>query len=338
MMVADLDQARLDAIRAHQPNVAAVTRDYRQILRSPQVDAVVIATPVSTHARMVSEALLSGKHVLVEKPIAASAAQAEALVSLASEYGLTLMVGHTFLYHPAVRALRAIVQSGELGDVYYLHSQRLNLGLFQRDVNVIWDLAPHDISIFNYLLDGRPLAASARGEAYVQPGIEDVAFVDLVYPDRVRASVHVSWLDPNKVRRTTIVGSRKMVIWDDVEMLEKIRIYDKGVDNVPHTEDFGEFHLSYRYGDITIPHVAAMEPLRVECEHFLECVRTGSRPLTDGQAGLDVVYVLEATTHSLRQASLFKSIAAPGVDNSAHLQQQSRVAVAGQPLVSAHES
>jgi predicted dehydrogenase len=253
---------------------------------------------------------MCGKHVLVEKPIAASAAEAQALVNLAREYGLTLMVGHTFLYHPAVRALRAIVQSGELGDVYYVHSQRLNLGLFQRDVNVLWDLAPHDLSILNYLLDSQPVAVSARGEAYVQSGIEDVGFLDLVYPSRVRAAVHVSWLDPNKVRRTTIVGSRKMVVWDDVEMLEKIRVYDKGVENVPRTEDFGEFHLSYRYGDIRIPHLAPTEPLRLECEHFLECIRSGVLPLTDGQTGVDVVRVLEAATLSLRETGAFEAIGA----------------------------
>jgi predicted dehydrogenase len=273
------------------------------------VDAVVVATPVSTHGRIVREALEHGKHVLVEKPIAASSAEAAELVNLARERGLVLMVGHTFLYHPAVRALRDIVRSGELGDLYYVHSQRLNLGLFQHDVNVIWDLAPHDISILSYVIGAEPLAAAARGEAYVRRGIEDIAFVDLLFPNRVRAAVHVSWLDPNKVRRTTIVGSRKMVVWDDVEMLEKIRIYDTGVDPLPHTDDFGEFHLSYRYGNITIPHLPATEPLRVECEHFVDCIRTGTTPLTDGQNGLDVVRVLEAATRSLKDAGKLHVVA-----------------------------
>lgn len=301
VMVADLDEQRLADVRQQHSSVMCTTRDYTDVLSSPQVDAVVVATPVTTHARIVREALLAGKHVLVEKPIAHSSAEAEELVALADLTERTLMVGHTFLYHPAVRALRELIRSGELGDIYYIHSQRLNLGLFQRDVDVIWDLVPHDVSILAYLLDAYPLAAAARGASFVQPDIHDVAFLDLEFPHRVRASVHVSWLDPNKVRRMTIVGSRKMAVWDDVEMLEKIRVYDKGIDSVPRTESFGEFHLSYRYGDITIPHLPATEPLRLECEHFLECIRRGTTPLSDGRQAVEVVRVLEAASASLRQ-------------------------------------
>lgn len=301
VMVADLNVERLADIRRLHSSVVCTTTDYGDLLRSPSVDAVVVATPVSTHAGIVREALLAGKHVLVEKPIACSSEEAGELADLADAAGLTLMVGHTFLYHPAVRALRDLIQSGELGDIYYVHSQRLNLGLFQRDIDVIWDLAPHDISILQYLLGGYPHAASARGGAFVRNRVHDVAFLDLEFPRGVRAAVHVSWLDPNKVRRMTIVGSRKMAVWDDVEMLEKIRIYDKGVESVPRTESFGEFHLSYRYGNVTIPHLPPLEPLRLECEHFLDSIRNGTRPLSDGRQGVEVVRVLEATSLSLRQ-------------------------------------
>ena len=298
-MVADLAEERLATVRSQYPRTHTTT-EYQELLESADVDAVVVATPVSTHARFVREALLAGKHVLVEKPIAASSTEAEELIRLAEAESRVLMVGHTFLYNPAVRALRNLVQRGELGQIYYIHAQRLNLGLFQRDINVIWDLAPHDVSILMYVLGMDPIAAGAHGSAYVRPGVEDVAYLHLVFPNRVRAEVHVSWLDPNKVRRITVVGSRKMAVYDDVETLEKIRVYDKGVDAPPHTDSFGEFQLSYRYGDITIPHLPSTEPLRLECEHFLECIASGATPLTDGRQGLTVVRALEAAQDSLR--------------------------------------
>jgi predicted dehydrogenase len=260
--VADSDPSRLAVLRAQYPQLT-LTSDYRVLLLLPALDAVVIATPVRTHVRLAREALLAGKHVLVEKPLAASESEAQELVDLARASGRVLMVGHTFLYHPAVRMLRDLVQQGELGDIYYVHAQRLNLGLFQRDINVVWDLAPHDISILMYVLGMEPTAASARGYSHVQPSIPDVAHVDLLFPNGVHASIHVSWLDPKKVRRTTIVGSRKMVVYDDVQTLEKVRIYDKGVDAPPHTSGFGEFQLSYRYGNITIPHLRSDEPLQI---------------------------------------------------------------------------
>jgi len=237
----------------------------------------------------------------VEKPLAGSEADAQELVELAASIGCVLMVGHTFLYHPAVRALRELIQQGELGDIYYVHAQRLNLGLFQRDINVVWDLAPHDISILMYVLGAEPTQTSARGHSHVHPGIEDVAHLDLLFPDRVHASIHLSWLDPKKVRRLTVVGSRKMAVYDDVQTLEKIRLYDRGVEAPPHTSEFGEFQLSYRYGDITIPHLPGDEPLQLECSHFLECIRTGTTPLTDGVHGLKVVRVLERAQLSLQE-------------------------------------
>ncbi len=298
VMVADFDESRLAAIQATDPGIRT-TRNYRDMLASPDIDAVVVATPVTTHAKLAREALRAGKHVLVEKPIAVTGKDVEELIQLAEHERRTLMVGHTFLYNPAVRVLHDLVQSGELGEVYYAHAQRLNLGLFQRDINVVWDLAPHDVSILMYVLGMDPVAVSTHGSACVQPGIEDVAYLNIAFSERVRAQVHVSWLDPNKVRRTTIVGSKKMAVYDDVEMLEKIRIYDKGVEAPPHTATFGEFQLSYRYGDITIPHLPSTEPLRLECQHFLECIQTGASPLTDGAHALQVVRILESAQQSL---------------------------------------
>jgi predicted dehydrogenase len=297
-MVADLDRVRLAGLRAQYRGLSTTTR-FDDLLAAPDVRAVVVATPPSTHARLVREALFAGKHVLVEKPLTLSSTDGEELVRMACATARVLMVGHTFLYNPAVGMLRDLVRSGTLGDVYYAHAQRLNLGLFQRDINVIWDLAPHDVSILMYVLGKEATAVRAYGGAYVQPGIEDVAHLQLVFPDRVQAQIHVSWLDPNKVRRITIVGSRRMAVYDDVETIEKIRVYDKGVDAPPHTDTFGEFQLSYRYGDITIPHLPGTEPLRLECEHFLECIQHGTQPLTDGQHGVTVVRALEAAQVSL---------------------------------------
>jgi predicted dehydrogenase len=302
-MVADLDEGRLSTVQQQHSGIRTTT-NYRDLLASPDVDGVVVATPVSTHGRLAREALLAGKHVLVEKPLAGSTEEVQELIRVATECHRVLMVGHTFVFNPAVRALRDLIEHGVLGDIFYIHSQRLNLGLFQRDINVLWDLAPHDVSILMYILDAQPIAVSASGSAYVQPGIEDVAYLDLAFPHRVRATIHVSWLDPNKVRRITVVGSRKMAVYDDVEVLEKIRVYDKGVDPPPPTASFGEFQLSYRYGDIMIPHVSSTEPLRLECQHFLECIQHGTTPLSDGLQGLRVVRVLESAQAALKTAMM----------------------------------
>lgn len=296
-MVADLDVARLRQVRQAYPDVA-VTADYRELLES-DVDGVVVATPVSTHYTVARDALRHGKHVLVEKPLATNRKEGQALVDLAAERGLVLMVGHTFEYNPAVEKLKEIVASGEIGRVYYAYSLRTNLGIFQKDINVVWDLAPHDISILLYVLGVEPLSVSASGEAYVQPGVHDVARLTLDFPHQIQAHVHVSWLDPCKVRRLTIVGDKKMVVYDDVEMLEKIKIYDKGVDPPDRTDNYGEFHLSYRYGDIKIPRVALHEPLKVECAHFLDSIIQGRAPRSDGQVGLKVVKILESADRSL---------------------------------------
>jgi predicted dehydrogenase len=237
---------------------------------------------------------------MVEKPLAATAWEAAQLVDLADERGLTLMVGHTFVYNPAINVLRDIVASGEIGEVFYVDSARLNLGLFQPDINVMWDLAPHDLSILMHVLQAKPTAVSARGKATITPGIHDVAYVELRFPENILAHVHVSWLDPCKVRRVTVVGSKKMVVCDDVAAEEKIRIYDKGVVRPFETDQFRDFALQYRYGNVTIPHIPFSEPLRLQCAHFLECILNGTRPQTDGRAGLAVVQVLEQADRSLQ--------------------------------------
>jgi len=237
--------------------------------------------------------------VLVEKPLTANSAEAEDLVEVADRLGLSLMVGHTFEYNPAVEHLRKLIASGELGRIYYLNATRVNLGIFQPDINVVWDLAPHDVSILMFILGMLPVTVSARGGAYVRPKVHDVAYLTLQFPNEVLADVRVSWLDPCKIRRITVVGSKKMVVYDDVEPSEKIKIYDKGVDVPPYSDTFEQFHLSYRYGDITTPAISGAEPLRMECQHFLHCIRTGEQPRSDGRDGLEVVRILEAATRSL---------------------------------------
>lgn len=298
-LVCDLDQGRLDHVKALYPSVE-VTRDVDDAIGSSDVDAVCIATPVATHYTMAKDALAAGKHVLVEKPLTSSLEEARELVQLAKKQDRVLLVDHTFQYSPAVEKVKEIVRGGDLGDVYYVSMSRLNLGLFQKDINVVWDLAPHDVSILNYVLETLPDTVSAQGNSNILPGIEDVAMVTLNYPENVIAYLHVSWLDPSKIRRSTFVGSKKMLVYDDVEPLEKIKIYDKGVDGPRHYDTFGEFQFSYRYGDIYTPYLDSTEPLQVECRHFLECIRGEAAPKSGGQDGLNVVRVLEAAQRSLR--------------------------------------
>ena len=296
--VADLDPARLARVARQHPTVRT-TPDFQDLLDS-DIAAVVVATPIRTHHRLAKAALLAGKHVLVEKPLAATSAECEDLIALAEARGLTLMVGHTFEYNPAIRALREIVASGEIGEVYYADLARLNLGQFQPDINVLWDLAPHDLSILLYVLQQDPLAVSARGSAHITPGVHDVAYLEVRFAGELRAHAHLSWLDPCKVRRVTVVGSKKMVVCNDLLELEKIRIYDKGVDRRYETDHFGDFPLTYRYGGVTIPFVPPQEPLGAQCAHFLACIRGGARPQSDGAIGLKVVRMLEAADCSLR--------------------------------------
>jgi len=275
-----------------------VTTDLAEVLADESVEALVVATPISTHHPIAKAALEAGKHVFVEKPMTADTAQACELVELAGARGLTLMVGHTFVFSPPVRKVKELIDAGELGDIYFITTQRVNLGLHQKDVSVVWDLAPHDLSILYYWLGEAAGAINVTGRACIAGGIPDVAFINLRFPSGVVAEIQASWLSPVKLRRTIVVGSRKMLIYDDTESVEKVKLFDHGVDFREPT-DFGEFQMSYRTGDIVSPKVQGQEPLWLEASHFVHCVRTGETPETDGWAGLRVVASLEAAQASL---------------------------------------
>ncbi len=300
VVACDLDAKR----RAHISQLYSgveTTTNFQDVLDDPDIEGIVVATPVSTHFAMARRALEADKSVLVEKPLATSAAEASTLIRIARERGKTLMVGHTFEYSSPVLKIRDVITSGELGEIFYISSVRANLGLFQKDVNVAWDLATHDISIILMMMGGRmPETVSCQGESHYNKKVEDVALLTLKFSRNVIAFIHVSWLDPDKIRRTTIVGSRKMLVYDDTAPQEKIRIYDKGVTVQPYYDTFGDFQFSYRYGDIQIPRIEEKEPLGQECEHFVNCIRSGETPRTDGLSGLRVVSVLEAASKSLR--------------------------------------
>jgi predicted dehydrogenase len=306
VMVADLKEERLSHVKSRFPQIQ-VTQDYLELF-AQNLDAVVIATPPVTHYQFAKECLEHGLHVLVEKPITINSQHAEELIRLAEAKDLVLMVGHTFEYNAAVHALKQLIDSGELGKIYYVDSARLNLGLFQRNLNVLWDLAPHDISILMYILGQHPVSVSAHGSPCVFEGIHDVVYIDMMFPNDILAHIHVSWLDPCKVRRTTVVGSKKMVVYNDIENSEKIKIYDKGVDKPPYTETYAEFQFSYRYGDVLIPNIRFSEPLRQECQHFLECIQNRCKPQSGGREGLEVVKVLEAAQKSLNKNGSYQEV------------------------------
>jgi len=309
--VAEERPERLRYVRRTYPAVSPFS-DHRQLLDS-DVDAVVIATPIQTHFQLVKEALLAGKHVFVEKPLACSPAGAAELVGLARRCQRVLMVGDVFLYNPAVRELRRLVQGGELGRIYYADAARLNVGLFQPQANVVWDLAPHDIAILMYVLGKAPQMVSARGSSYVQSGVHDVCYLELLFSGGATGHVHVSWLDPDRVRRLTLVGDRRMAVYNDVSTGAKLRVYDSGVE-YPTTDSYSEFELAYRHGQIVIPSIKWREPLRVECEHFVRCVRTGEQPLSDGEHGLAVVAVVDAAERSLKRGGMRVPVAIPARD------------------------
>jgi predicted dehydrogenase len=314
-VIADLSQPRLDAMEARYPRVETTT-DYRSLF-DLGLDAVVICTPPDTHHRIAKDCLEHGLHVLIEKPMTTSSADARDLIEVADRNDRVLMVGHTFVYNTAVQALKQLITAGTLGEIHYIDAVRVGLGLYHPTVNVIWDLAPHDVSILLYLLDATPVVVSAEAAACVQPTVEDVAYLTMTFPNGLLTHVRVSWLDPSKTRRITVVGSEKMVTYDDVEPNEKVKIYDKGVEALKPSESFGEFQFNYRYGDIVAPFIEFQEPLRVEAEHFIDCVRDGSRPLTDGHAGLRVVTVIEALQQSLRDSGrpiALNGSMAPSVD------------------------
>jgi predicted dehydrogenase len=295
--VCDLKQERLDHIRNLYPGVST-TQDYCEMLTS-DIEAVVIATPVSTHYKLAIESLRAGKHVMVEKPLAKNSQEAHKILETAKKMDRLVMIGHTFVYNPAVVAIKKLIASGEIGRVYYINSTRVNLGLYQPDTNVVWDLAPHDISILLYILGIEPITASARGGMYVKRGVHDVAHVTLNFAEGIMADLHVSWLDPTKIRRITIVGNKKMIVYDDIEPVDKVKIYDKGIDVQPYNDTFEEFQLAYRYGDVVSYPLEWEEPLRIECLHFVECIQNGGPARSDGHQGLQVVQVLEAAQKSL---------------------------------------
>jgi len=310
LICCDLDRKRLDHMKNLYPTVQVLS-DYKGLLDKPDLDAVAIATPVNTHYPIAKEFLTQGKHVFVEKPLTHSYEAGLELVKIAEEKKKILMVGHTFEYTAAVNKVKSIVENGELGRILYISSTRVNLGLFQPDINVVWDLAPHDISIILYILGETPVSVSSQGKAHFNPNIEDVATTTLNFRNGVIAFIHSSWLDPNKIRRTTIVGSKKMLVYDDIDAQEKIKIYDKGVEVPAYYDTYGDFQYSYRYGDIYSPRIEDFEPLKKECNHFLECIRTGKPPLSDGYSGLRVVAVLEASSRSLRLSG--KSVPLQGI-------------------------
>lgn len=299
-MVCDKDAGRLQHLTNLYPGVES-TLLYDHMLNGARLDAVVIATPVHLHHRLAKASLEAGKHTFIEKPMASSSAECEELIDIARRKGVVLMIGHTFLYSPPVRKIKEIVDSGEIGEIKYISSSRLNLGLYQKDINVVWDLAPHDISIILYLMGQAPLSVNCQGVANITPGIEDVSNMSLHFPGGRFATIRNSWLDPRKVREMTIVGSQRMIVYDDLEPMQKLRIYDTRVERPPFYDTFAEFQYAYHYGDMHVPYLKQEEPLKVECQHFLDCIRSGQTPLSSGQDGLDMVRILEASSLSLRR-------------------------------------
>lgn len=295
--ICDLDQARLDHLSSLYKGVQPTT-NHHDIIRDEKTDAVVVATPARFHFELAQQALKAGKHVFIEKPMATSSEQCTKLIELAKRKGVTLMVGHTFLYSPAIKKIKEIVDSGKIGTVHYINARRLNLGLYQNDIDVTWDLAPHDISIILYLMGERPISLNSAGSSHISTKVNDVSTLCLQFKQQRSAFVNCSWLDPRKVREMTIVGSKAMIVYDDLEPQEKIKIYDTRVERPPHYDTFAEFQFAYHYGDKYIPYLKQEEPLKNEMTHFLRCIQTGESPLTDGQSGRDVVRVLEAASES----------------------------------------
>ncbi len=297
--VCDSSVERLTHMSQLYPNVQT-TRDFEQVVGDKEIDAVVIAVPVSLHFEMARRCLEAGKHTFIEKPMARSSEECKALIELAEQRDLTLMVGHTFVYSTPVLKMKEIIQSGELGQIQYINTRRLNLGLFQKDINVAWDLAPHDISTLLFILGEKPVSVGCQGKAHINPGIEDVTDITLDFAGGAFASIQSSWLNPNKIRETVVVGTEKMLVYDDMEASEKLKIYDKRVQVPPHFDTLGEFQYSYHYGNVYSPYLKLVEPLSCECRHFLDCILNGTTPDSSGYDGLDVVQVLEAADQSMR--------------------------------------
>lgn len=297
--VCDLSEARLEAMSRRHPSIVATT-SLDDVLADPAIDAVAIATPVATHGKLARRALEAGKHVLIEKPMTTSSAEAAELVELARSKGLILMVDHTFVYTGAVRRVKQMIDSGELGNLYYYDSVRVNLGLVQHDVSVVWDLAAHDLAIMDHLIAQRPTGISAVSAAHLPGGMADVAYITVHFADNLIAHFHVNWLSPVKVRQVLIGGDRRMILYDDIESTEKVKVYDRGVRwNDDPLEARRETLVAYRLGDMFAPVLDQTEALRNECAHFVECIMTGSTPMTDGESGLRTVRMLEAAERSL---------------------------------------
>lgn len=299
-LVCDTDPNRLRHMKSMYPDVETCN-NHHHVVNGAGLDAVVISTPVKSHYEIARASLLAGKHTLIEKPMASSMAECEELVQIADKNGVVLMIGHTFLYAPPIQKIKEIVDWGDIGEIQYISSRRLNLGLFQKDINVAWDLAPHDLSIILHIMGECPESVSCNGGAHVTPGIEDVTIMFLNFSRKRCAIVHNSWLDPRKVREMTIVGTKRMIVYDDVANLEKIKIFDSRVETPPHYDSFAEFQYAYHYGDVYAPHIKQEEPLKVECQHFVECIQQGKKPLTSGRHGAELVRILEAAKMSLRR-------------------------------------
>ncbi|MDE2222388.1 MAG: Gfo/Idh/MocA family oxidoreductase [Candidatus Omnitrophica bacterium] len=308
LMVADLDEKRLSAIKALFPDIQTV-KDYNDILKNPAIDAVVVAVPTNFHFKITLEALQAGKHVLCEKPLAMRPEECLQLGEASRQAGKALMVGHIFVFNQGIAKLRDYIVSGELGKVHYAHSQRTNLGPFRYDVNALWDLAPHDISIFNYIFNSAPVSVSARGHKCLGGNLDDLGFATLDYPDNIMVSVHVSWLDPKKVRQITVVGNQKMAAWDDLDVEGPIKLYDKHVEKTSvYYETYGEFQLLSREGSITIPKIGFNEPLKAQAQYFLQCIEKNQPPvIADAGKAADVVRTLAAIGESInRRGELIK--------------------------------
>lgn len=298
IIVGDACPERAALAQSQYPTIA-VTQDCREVVNHPDVSAIVIATPVATHYSIAREALLAGKHVLIEKPMAATSAEAQELITLADANKRILMVDHTFVYTNQVRAVKAMIETGEIGDLYYFDSVRISLGLFQSDVNVVWDLAPHDLSILAYLVPAKPISISAVGMAHVKPGQEDIAYLTVHYENSFIAHIHVNWLAPVKIRRTIIGGSKKMIVYDHLDNTAPIKVYDKGV--LADNNGVHQALVSYRTGDVVEPYIRDKEALTTLAEHFADCILNGETPITDGRAGLEIVRLIEAAQRSVAQ-------------------------------------
>ncbi len=297
-MACDRDPKRLEHIK--QRYHINTHSDFEKIINDPSIHAVAIATPVSSHYDLAQKSLVAGKHAFIEKPMTRTVQQGLELINIARQKKRVLMVGHTFIYSSPVRKIKEIVASGDIGDILYISAQRLNLGLFQKDINVAWDLAPHDISIILFIMGISPVSVNCQGKDHFNGSkIEDVTNISLNFPNGGFATILSSWLDPNKIRRMTFVGSKKMILYDDNEPLEKIRIYDKHVETPQYYDTFGEFSYSYHYGDMQSPYLKREEPLKTECQHFIDCIRQSRKPESSGEEGLRVVQILEAAAHSL---------------------------------------